>query len=87
MFEKGNVIINRTGEMAKVLLVIDDIFVHTLFLSSPTWASDSVKYSSFERAEVAGWKLKPNTTTKLSMDQIADKFGINVDNLEITKEE
>ena len=82
MFKVGDIVVNTDGDESKILAVIENCFLRSawdVFDHAGSWYI-------FKQAEQYGWKLKP-TTTKLSMDQIADKFGINVDNLEITKEE
>ena len=82
MFKVGDIIVNTDGDESKILAVIENCFLRSawdVFDHAGSWYI-------FKQAEQYGWKLKP-TTTKLSMGQIADKFGINVDNLEIMKEE
>ena len=82
MFKVGDIVVNTDGDESKVLAVIENCFLKSLLEDFDIMD----RWYTFEEVKRYGWKLKP-TTTKLSMDQIADKFGINVDNLEITKEE
>jgi len=82
MFKVGDIVVNTDGDESKVLAVIENCFLKSLLEDFDIMD----RWYTFEEVKRYGWKLKP-TTTKLSMDQIADKFGINVDNLEIMKEE
>jgi hypothetical protein len=78
-----------------VLEVLDNVFLVTHWCNKIDYARQDTSvfcWTTFEKAEKYGWKLLDQFETKddikeLTMDEIADKFGIDVSKLKIKKEQ
>ena len=81
----GDIIVDGDGDEAKVLEIGNS---HTAFLMSnfDNFAKASC-WITFADAEEEGWKLKgQEETVEISLDEIAEKFGVDVDKLKVKKE-
>jgi len=83
----GDIIIDEEGDEATVLAVLGRAFLKSFWGDHNSAGS----WWTFKRAERLGWKLKgqedsDDDITELSMDEIADKFDVDVKKLKIKKE-
>lgn len=86
MFKAGDTIENKYRK-AKVLFVTNDLIAYTDFIpKEELFIQGHVYYATIENAKRLGWKLKEDNQTEISMNEIADKFGIPVKDLKIKKE-
>lgn len=82
MFNVGDIIVSENGFKRKVLAVVGNL----------TALSDTTNFNYFNdwytkrKLEDYGFKLASEETT-LSMQEVADKFGVDVDKLKIKKGE
>lgn len=77
----GDVIVDESGDEAKILAITNN---HTAFLKSYWCKFDKAnQWYTFDEAKQNGWKLKSEPKTTLTKQQIADKLGISVEDLEI----
>ena len=75
----GDVIVNENGEEAKILAITNN---HTAFLRSYSGRfGESFDWYTF--TEATNWHLKNQQETELTLEQIANKFNIPVDQLRI----
>lgn len=81
MFNAGDVVVNNSGSKRKVLAVVDEL----------TALSNTANFNYFngwytkKELEECGYKLASEETT-LSMQEVADKLGVDVDKLKIKKD-
>lgn len=82
MFNVGDVIVSKDGSKRKVLAVVDEL----------TALSDTTNFNYFndwytkKELEDYVFKLASEEETTLSMQEVADKFGVDVDKLKIKKD-
>lgn len=82
--QKGDVLVDKDGYERTVVYAVDEI----VFTAGPgdETSSRGVYPWSLGELKHSGIHLKADeTTTELTMDEIADKFGLNVANLKIKK--
>jgi len=81
----GDIVVDDNGNERKILEIGTS---HTAFIVSYCSDHDGASdWITFKEADKAGWKLKgQEETVEISMDEIAEKFGVDVDKLKVKKE-
>ena len=82
MFNVGDVVVNNSGSKRKVLAVVDELTALSASYNSNYFGSWYTK----EQLEDYDYKLVSEEETTLSMQEVADKFGVDVDKLKIKKD-
>lgn len=82
MFNVGDIIVNENGLKRKVLAVTGEMTA----LSNKTNFNYLFGWFTKKDLEDYGYKLANEEETTLSMQEVADKFGVDVDKLKIKKD-
>lgn len=82
MFNVGDVIVSKDGSKRKVLAVVDELTA----LSNTTNFNYFNDWYTKKELEDYVFKLASEEETTLSMQEVADKFGVDVDKLKIKKD-
>lgn len=82
-FKIGDIVINEDGFKRKVLAVVGNLTALSASYNSNYFGSWYAK----KQLEDYGYKLANEEETTLSMQEVADKFGVDVDKLKIKKGE
>lgn len=82
-FKIGDIVINEDGFKRKVLAVVGNLTALSASYNSNYFGNWYAK----KQLEDYGYKLANEEETTLSMQEVADKFGVDVDKLKIKKGE
>lgn len=80
--EVGNIVVNTNGSEAKVLAIIGDVFLRSMWgsfsISSDSWYT---KTEAEAETEECGWKIKgteDENIQEVTMQEVCEKFGKEV---------
>lgn len=80
--EIGDILVSPYDSQIKVL----EVLTNTVLLSQSADHEETDEWLTVTELKNSGYRLKSDTPTELTMDEIANKFGLDVNNLKIKKD-